>query len=197
MIKPEKALDHEAGIRFLTHKILACMNLYYISFKDEIVLNGKIGPTGLPLHSNSARSFRSGLEIDLKYKLDNGLSLTANASFANNKIKDSGTSIKPILSPEVIINPGINYCLKNLVVGLSGHYQSKSYIDYGNVYNIPQFFNVNLNVRYNYKWISLYLSINNLTNKQYFSNGNLDINNKPVYFVQAPINYFGGLACTF
>ena len=197
LIKPEKALDHEVGMRFTTNKMLAGINFYYISFKNEIALNGEVGPTGLPLHSNSARSYRSGLEIDFKYKLDNGLSISTNASFSNNRIKDSGSNLKPILSPAVIINPEIGYHFKNIMVGLSCRYQGKAYIDYGNAYTIPAFFIMGYHINYTYKWLMIYAAINNLTNRQYFANGNLDINNRPVYFVQAPINYFGGITCTF
>jgi iron complex outermembrane receptor protein len=197
VIKPEKALDHEVGMRYTHHKIMTGINFYYIPFKDEIGLNGEIGPTGLPLHSNSARSFRSGIEIDFSYSLENGLSFTTNASFSSNKIEDSGAHIKPILSPAKIINQNIRYHFKNVRIEISARYQGKSYIDYGNTYTIPEFLIIGSNIGYTYKWISLNLSIQNLTNKQYYANGNLDINNQPVYFVQAPINYFGGITCTF
>lgn len=196
-VKPETVLDQEAGIRLSGKRVSLDINLYYLSFKDEIVLNGKIGPTGLPLHSNSAKSYRSGVEVDFMYNVSDKLKLTTNASISSNKIKESGTSLQPILSPNFILNQSISWQMKNFLVSATGHYQGKSYIDYGNLHSIPEFLIISTNFSYRIKRVELFLFINNVTNKQYYSNGNLDVYNKPVYFVQAPINYFTGLKCTF
>ena len=196
-ILPERVIDHEFGLRSKMERLSVNVNFYYMSFKNENNLNGEMGPTGLPLHSNTAQSYRSGIELDLKYNFDNGFILANNSSISKNKIRESGESIQPVLSPRCLINQSVIYNYKHISMIVSGRYQSSSFIDYGNMYKIPDFFTFDTKVTYTVKWLQLSFAINNLTNQQYFTNGNLDINNSPVYFVQAPINFYGGIKCTF
>jgi iron complex outermembrane receptor protein len=196
-VKPEKALDHEAGVRFLRQRCSFGLNFYYISFKDEIVLNGKMGPTGLPLHSNSAKSYRSGVELHFHNNLSKQIGFVTNVSLSHNRIRESSMQLEPIMSPEILLNQGFTYKIKGFVAGVDARYQSKSFIDYGNIYTIPEYFTVSCNFSYSYRWLRVYAIVNNITNKEYFGYGNLDIYNNPVYFIQAPINYFAGIQCTF
>ena len=42
-------------------------------FKNELVLNGEVGPNGLPCHENANKSFRRGVELSAKWNIFNNI----------------------------------------------------------------------------------------------------------------------------
>lgn len=189
--QPERVLDQELGIRLNNRNWQLAVNGYYMRFSDEIVLNGAYGPNGLPLRSDVASSFRSGVEIDAAYTFSNGIRLVIPMAFSYNRIQDGEITIEPVLMPRVIINPEITYRYKNLRVGLNGRYQGESYVDFANSATLPDFFVLDASAAYRYQQITFSLRVNNLTNRKYYTNGQIDLDGvTPLYFRQASANYF-------
>ena len=186
----ESVVDHELGLKWTFGCGHVFANGYYMNFRDEIVLSGKVGPTGLPLRANAARSYRSGLELDAQLDVAPGWRLTNNSSLSRNRIREGETSIEPVLTPTVVLNQEVARQWKRLWVAVSARYQNASFIDYGNQFVLPAFHTLGLAATYAVKNIELSVKANNLTNQRYYTYGQIAVSGKPHYFIQAPLNYF-------
>ena len=192
-LKPESVLDQEFGYRYIIGGMNLNINLFYMMFNNELVLTGEYGPTGLPLHINVDESYRSGMEFDFKYKWDFGLTVTQNVSYTKSQITWNNKQSTPVMTPEWLSNTEINYNYKWFIVGLSGRYQSWSYIDQNNNYTIPSFYTLNSMIGFKWGWGEWDIYLNNITNQKYLSNGMVGSDGSPLYFVSAPFNFFTGL----
>ncbi|RZK45989.1 MAG: TonB-dependent receptor, partial [Pedobacter sp.] len=121
--QPEYVLDHELGIRHQSERFNFAFNLYYMDFKDEIVLNGKFGPNGLALTNNVQQSFRAGAEFTIGYRIYNRFQLNNNSSLNYSRINEQTESFQPILTPPLTINQELIYNHKQLLIALSARYQ--------------------------------------------------------------------------
>jgi iron complex outermembrane receptor protein len=196
-LSPESVVDQELGLKWQFGRGHLFTNIYYMSFDNEIVLNGKFGPNGLPLHSHVASSYRSGLEIDFQYKLAGGWQLVNNSSFSRNQIREEAESFHHVLTPSVMINQEIQYRWKKLLLGSGLRYQSQSFVDYANQITLPAFYTLDFSASYQFKHLELSLKVNNLTNQRYYTNGAIGVYGDPLYFTQAAINYFAGVKYQF
>jgi iron complex outermembrane receptor protein len=189
-MKPESVIDNELGVRYLNNKFAINVNLYYMKFTDEITLTGYFGPTGLLLHSNVDNSFRSGIEVDMKWKIGNFI-LANNSSVSNNKVKVEDKEFNPVLTPNMIINQDVSYKFGRFLLGVNGRYQGESYIDLANQYKLDDFFCLNGNFKVLLgRLIEIDLFVNNITNKKFYTNGLISMDGTPLYFRQSGINYF-------
>lgn len=193
----ESVVDQELGVKWQFSAGHLFANLYAMSFDNEIVLNGKFGPNGLPLHSHVASSYRRGLEIDFQYDFANGLRLINNSSYSQNRIQEGEASFNHVLTPSILINQEVQYRWKKASLGLAGRYQSRSYIEYANVEVLPAFYTLDASASYQFKDIELMLKVNNLTSQHYYTNGQIGINGQTLYFTQASVNYFLAVKYSF
>jgi iron complex outermembrane receptor protein len=198
-LKPESVLDQEFGYRYIIGNLNLNINLYYMLFKDELVLTGAYGPTGLPLHENVDNSFRSGFEFDFKYRWKFGLTLLQNVSYNYSKITWTNKQTTPVLTPEWLSNTEVNYNYKWFIIGLSGRYQSWSYIDQRNNFTIPSFYTLNAMIGLKWSWGEWDIYLNNITDQKTLSSGMVSGDGTPynqfipLYYVNAPFNFFTGL----
>ncbi|MBD0830975.1 TonB-dependent receptor [Aestuariibaculum sediminum] len=84
---PERLVDYELGYKLKTLKYYATANLYYMDYKDQLVLTGDLDNVGGPIRENVKDSYRAGVELQAGYKFSDKLRLDANATFSKNKIK--------------------------------------------------------------------------------------------------------------
>jgi len=192
-LKPESVLDQEFGYRYIKGNMSMNINLFYMIFQNEMVLTGEYGPTGLPLHINVDESYRSGLEFDFKYRWKFGLTLQQNFSYNRSEITWSNRNSVPVLTPQWLSNTELNYNYKWFLIGLSGRYQSFSYIDKENDYTIPSFYTLNAMVGLKWGWGEWNLFLNNLTGSKYYPNGMMGAPDSPLYFVSEQMCIFTGL----
>lgn len=188
IINPEQVIDYEAGSYINLKNLAIQANVFYMDFKNEITLLGALGSNGLPLMTNVTKSFRSGIELDVNYKLGKYFSFLNNSSFMNCKIENNGATTRPLYTPNVIINQSVNFERKGLMASVSTRYQSESFIDFENTAVAPQFMVFNCAIGYKISKYSLVASFNNVTNKRYFTNGYL-IGSDRYFFVNAPFNF--------
>jgi iron complex outermembrane recepter protein len=189
--KPEYVLDHELGIRQKWRKVQIDFNLFYLGFRDEIVLNGKFGPNGLALTNRVDQSYRTGAELSLQYQATKTLSLTQSASYQYSRIQEQEIRFSPILSPRFIWNQEVNYQnTSGFTASIRGRYQSAAFLDFANSASLSGY--ALFGGQLGYQWRRLHLSLNadNLTNTKYYNNGYVDFDGTKKYFVQMPINYF-------
>lgn len=198
---PDKALptaetlyNVELGYELKTTKMQFSSNIYYMNYKDQLVLTGQINDVGDAIMTNVDKSYRLGIELVTGVKISNKLDINANATFSENKITNFteyvdnwdtwGQDINNIgetdlsFSPNIIVNGNISYELfKNFKTTFISKYVGKQYIDNtsNNERSIDPYFVNDLKITYSLypkamKEISFNLLINNIFNHEYESN---------------------------
>jgi iron complex outermembrane receptor protein len=209
--KPEKLNDFELGFRYNTEKVQLNTNVYYMAYRDQLILTGNLDDVGSPIRSNSEKSYRLGLEVDATITLSKAFTIRPNFTISANKNVDlnvDGINVgtKDIAySPNLIIGNVLNYQpIKNLNIALLSKFVGEQYL---NNIELPaaklnDYFVNDFNVSYEiatkriFKSISLNLLVNNAFNKTYVSNGYMyDI--YPYYYPQAGTNFLIGSTFRF
>ena len=188
-VKPESVVNYELGINRSFNNLYLQVNVFYMDFKDEIALKGGVTPSGVSLTESVDKSFRSGLELDLKYKVTSNLNIRYNYAFTYSKIVNEDETFYNILTPKNISNLTVSYERNKFLFELVGRSQSKSYLDLGNTGSIGSFNVLNANIGYTFKSYSVMLTLNNLTSEKYYTNGNL-IDGERQLFTNPKINGF-------
>jgi len=210
-VKPEKLNDFELGWRFNSDNFQLNSNVYYMAYKDQLILTGTLDDVGAPIRSNTDKSYRLGLEFDATIKLSEQFIIRPNFTLSSNKNVDLAVegqnygTTKIAYSPEVIAGNIIVYSpIQNLHISLLQKYVGEQYM---NNIELPSakladYFVNDLNVSYEIKPKSVFKSImitgmvNNILDKKYVSNGYMyDI--YPYYYPQAGINFLAGLTLKF
>ena len=86
--KKEQLIDWETGFEFKKPKYAINANVYYMDYKDQLVLTGKINDVGAYTRTNVANSYRAGIELQVKYALNKKYSTSYNITLSQNKIKE-------------------------------------------------------------------------------------------------------------
>ena len=188
--KPEKLDDFELGWRFKTPKIQAQTNVYWMEYKDQLVLTGDIDAVGAPIRQNVGRSRRIGLEMEMNMMLHSNWLWQPNLAISSNQNRDfyfkrngelenlGATSLA--YSPNLIAASALMYVPSTqFQVGLLSKYVGKQYMGNNNSENalLDAYFTSDLNAVYRWqprRWIKELqwsLLINNLFNTLYSSNG--------------------------
>ena len=90
---PEVLDDIEFGWRYKSDRIHLNTNIYYMNYKNQLVLTGAIDDVGAPIRTTSGKSYRLGLEIDADFKVSEKISIRSNAAFSTNKNQDFRASV--------------------------------------------------------------------------------------------------------
>ena len=170
-------------------------NFYYMFYKNQLVLNGKINDVGAYTRTNIPNSYRAGIELQGKVNINHWVNTAANISFSVNKIKnytaylddyDSGgqqtkfyskTDIS--FSPDVVAGGTINFIpVKNGEIGLNSKYVSRQYLDNTSQRSrsLNPYFVEDIRLSYGlnnklFKPVNFILQLNNVFNKKYEPNG--------------------------
>lgn len=86
LIKPERLLNIETGYRKTQGRAKVEGNLFYMKYKDQLVLTGKINNVGAAIMSNVAESYRIGVESAFGYVFSNQFDVQGHLSVSENKI---------------------------------------------------------------------------------------------------------------
>ncbi|MBO2010515.1 TonB-dependent receptor [Hymenobacter negativus] len=82
----ETLYNYEAGVRHASAKVQASLNYYYMAYRNQLVLSGRLDDVGNAIHTNVADSYRTGVEAQVTYRPVPQLSLTGTATASRNKI---------------------------------------------------------------------------------------------------------------
>jgi len=207
-VKPERVIDLEIGIKHQSSKVRMEANVYMMWFHNEIAAIGQLSYIGLPLRKNVASSYRRGLELSLTYIPLSRLTLTTQANFSHNRIKEfmadydsiPFTNVAPLLSPQVIFNESVRYeFVKNCTVEVSARYLSKSFLDNtnNNAFITPSSLIFNSSIYLSFgKVYTLGLMVNNLFDTKYYTSGYVQ-SAQSYYYPMATRNYFITLKMKF
>ncbi|WP_300851728.1 TonB-dependent receptor, partial [uncultured Bacteroides sp.] len=86
--KPERLLDYELGYTFAGKTFQAGANLYYMDYKDQLVLTGELNEIGEAMASNVPDSYRMGVELMANLRLPCGFTWNINATLSKNRVKN-------------------------------------------------------------------------------------------------------------
>jgi iron complex outermembrane receptor protein len=210
-VKPEKLNDYELGWRFNTEKFQLNSNVYYMAYKDQLILTGRLDDVGNPIRANTEKSYRLGFEFDATIALSEKFTLRPNFTLSSNKNVDLAVdgeyygTTKIAYSPEVIAGNVVVYKpLKGLYLSLLQKYVGEQYM---NNIELPaaklaDYFVNDFNASYEiipnkiFKSITITALVNNIFDKKYVSNGYMyDV--YPYYYPQAGTNFLIGLNLKF
>ena len=188
--KPEKLDDFELGWRINTSKIQAQTNIYWMEYKDQLVLTGAIDAVGSPIRQNVGKSRRLGIELELKMNIlpkwlwQPNIAISRNQNldfyFKRDGILENLGKTQLAYSPNFVGGSSIMYMPSTrFQIGLLSKYVGKQYM--GNIDSenstLAAYFVNDLNVVFTWKpnkWVSEIqwsLIINNIFNAKYESNG--------------------------
>ncbi|PIF61650.1 TonB-dependent receptor [Flavobacterium sp. 11] len=210
-VKSEKLNDFELGWRYVAEKVQFNSNVYYMAYKDQLILTGNLDDVGAPIRSNSEKSYRLGLEVDATIALTNQLIIRPNFTLSANKNTDLAVEGQNYGTTDIAYSPSIiagNILVYTPVENLHISWMQKFVGEqYMNNIELPaaklaDYFVNDLNVAYEFKPKSVFKSIivtglvNNFLDKKYVSNGYMyDV--YPYYYPQAGINFLAGLTLKF
>ncbi|MFV5698219.1 TonB-dependent receptor [Flavobacterium sp. ZT3R17] len=209
--KPEKLNDFELGWRYVADKVKFNSNVYYMAYKDQLILTGKLDDVGSPIRSNSEKSYRLGLEVDATIAVSKQFIIRPNFTLSANKNIDLAVegehygTTDIAYSPSVIVGNILVYKpTENFQISWMQKFVGEQYM---NNIELPaaklaDYFVNDLNIAYEIKPKSVFKSIivtglvNNVLDKKYVSNGYMwDV--YPYYYPQAGINFLAGLTLKF
>lgn len=195
--KPEQLTDFETGYRISTGKYSLNANLYYMLYKDQLVLTGQVNDVGEATRQNVDKSYRRGIELDGTYRLlHDKLTLGGNLTISDNRIvafteevvsfdEDGIPGVyhwenTPIaLSPSLITALYAQYeVVRNLQVLLQAKFVSRQYVDNSGaeVRSLDPFMVFDLRVDYRRDFkrgigMEIGLLVNNLLGDVYVADG--------------------------
>ena len=210
-VRPEKLNDFELGWRYTAEKMQFNTIVYFMAYKDQLILTGNLDDVGAPIRSNSEKSYRLGLEVDATIALTDQFIIRPNFTFSTNKNQDLAVegqnygTTDIAYSPSVIAGNILVYTpFENLHISWLQKFVGEQYM---NNIELPaaklaDYFVNDLNVAYTFKPKTIFKEIvltglvNNFLDKQYVSNGYMyDI--YPYYYPQAGINFLVGMTLKF
>ena len=187
---PEILDDYELGWRFTGENNTLSANLYYMDYKDQLVLTGQLDDSGGFIRETSGNSYRAGLEVEGDFKVLQQLHVRPNIALSSNKNKDYTTSRDGELvnlgttnisfSPSFIAGNSIDYSpTQNLQIALLSKYVGEQYL--GNIDSqtskLDAYFLNDFSVNYTITKLSFAKSlvlqglVNNIFDVKYISNG--------------------------
>jgi len=215
-VKPERLTDYELGWRFKTAKVQVNSNVYYMKYKDQLVLTGELDDVGSPIRKNSGDSYRLGLEVDATIKFAKLWSISPNFTLSSNKnvdfVSDASGSLVDLgdtniaYSPEFIAGNILTFApITPLKISWLSKFVSDQYMN--NIDDatgkLKDYFVNDLNATYEIKTTSVFKSIifnalvNNIFNVDYVSNGADYGGGYVYYYPQAGANFLLGLTLKF
>lgn len=193
--KAERLDDFEVGYSF-NHKLFSVgVNLYYMLYKDQLVVTGQLSDTGNPLSVNVPDSYRMGIELQGALRPCEWFDWQFNLTLSRNRIKNFVEYIyedewtNPIsfdlgdtpiaFSPDIIFNNAFNFKYRDFDASLNSRYVGRQYMNNARseAALLDSYFVSDLHLGYSFrnligiKELRLGFSIYNLFNEKYFNNG--------------------------
>lgn len=193
--KHETLYDWEAGYKGSFDRFSVGANLYYMDYKNQLILTGELNDVGANVRQNVPHSYRAGIELQAGVRILPSLEWSGNATFSRNKIKkykqhlynyDTGSQVVETFrntdisfSPDFIGNSKLRYTKGDFSAELHTKYVSRQYLDNTQTRSRsldPYLVN---DMRFSYNWkqsvlfqnIEATLQLNNILNEMYASNG--------------------------
>lgn len=193
--RPERLYNLEVGHNFTLNNFKLNANVFYMDYKDQLVLTGKINNVGNPVFVNAPESYRIGFELVIGWKPLPWLRWDGNVSVSENKIRNfteyvdnwsppyeqitanlGETDIS--FSPSVVAAGNLAFLPSDkLSLSLVSKYVGKQYIDNtsSNSRSLNSYFVNDIRINYSVatgliNGIDLFLTVANIFDSKYESN---------------------------
>lgn len=194
----ERLTDFEGGYTFRSSAATLGVNLYYMSYRDQLVPTGRISTTGYPIMTNVPESYRTGVEFSGNYRPAHFVALKVNLTVSRSRIKDFRNyyfnyntddwseeylyadlgTVDIAYSPRVTGSAELELApVKQFTINLTGKYVGRQYFDNTQSSDraIDPYFISNLTTAYGIKLkkageLTLRFTVNNLFNSMYENN---------------------------
>jgi iron complex outermembrane receptor protein len=193
--RPECLYDLESGIERNGLDYSWGANLYYMRYRDQLVLTGRINDVGAYTRTNIPKSYRAGVELQGSLKFNAWVNASGNLAIGRNRVlnfsefiddyDNGGQKVNNYDATAIAFSPGvvgaatINFIpAKKLEFTLSSKYVGKQYLD--NTQNegrkLDPFYVQDARLIYtiNGKWqkeVNITGQVNNVFGKKYEPNG--------------------------
>lgn len=192
--KPEILNDLEAGWQQKKANFSWGVNIYYMKYKDQLVLTGKVNQVFAYTRTNIPESYRMGMELEGSWKPSSLIELGGNLTFSENKILnfteyvddyDNGnqqtknyaqTDIS--FSPAVIASGIITFHpISAVSIDVIGKYVGKQFLDNTSNENrkINAYFTQDLRIGFDKEIkkaaVGFFIQLNNIFSNKYVANG--------------------------
>ncbi|MGE5107376.1 MAG: TonB-dependent receptor [Sphingobacteriales bacterium] len=193
--KHETLHDFEIGVEKQRNQYSWGATAYYMKYKDQLVLTGKINDVGSYTRTNIPKSYRLGLELQGKAKINSWIIASGNLTLSENKIlkfteyiddyDNGGQKLNNYSKSDISFSPGIIGAAtisvlpaKDLEIDLLSKYVSRQYLDNTSKKSrsLNPYFTEDVRINYVlrkivFKETNFILQVNNLFNKKYEPNG--------------------------
>ena len=191
----ERMFDYEAGYSYGTSLFNVGAGLYYMDYKDQLVVTGELSDTGNAISVNVPKSYRMGIELQGALRPVSWFDWQINATLSRNRIKDFTEYIyedewtNPIaidcgdtpiaFSPDFILHNAFNFSVKDFEASLMSRYVSSQYMNNARSAEakLDSYFVSDLSLAYTFrkirgmKELRVGFTIYNLFNEKYCNNG--------------------------
>lgn len=197
--RAERLTDYELGATYTADNWHVGANLYWMDYKDQLVLTGELNEIGEAVSANVPKSYRAGIELQGGFSLPFGLSWEGNLTLSRNRIRDFKETIYGYdddwndlpaavvdhgdthiaFSPDIIAGSNLSYTYKGLRTSLHTQFVSEQYMSNADVaaHKLDAYCVSNLDVSYTFspkslaKNASIGVTVYNLFNEEYENNG--------------------------
>ena len=197
--RAERLTDYELGATYAAKHWHVGANLYWMDYKNQLVLTGALNEIGEPVSANVPKSYRAGVELQGGVSLPCGLEWTGNLTLSQNRIKDFKETIYGYdeawnslpateinhgethiaFSPDVIANSKLAYALKGWRAELQTQYVGEQYMSNADIdaHKLDAYCVSNLDLSYTFspkryaKSLCIGVTVYNVFNEKYENNG--------------------------
>ena len=228
----ETLQDVEFGYKHFSNRHRAQVNVYYMQYDNQLVLTGELNDVGTPIRQNAESSFRRGVELEWGWNVYRRINWQGNLTLSQNKIQqfdetvydytdgydvvvnefsDTDISFSPNATAASVFTFNVIESGPNkMEFSWMTKYVGKQFLD--NTSNDDRAINSYLvndarllftHSGHGFKDIRLNLTVNNVLNEMYSSNGYTygyiygDRITENFYYPQAGINFLVGLDLVF
>jgi iron complex outermembrane receptor protein len=85
-VKPEALVDLELGGGYISQQFRAGVNLFSMTFSNEIIKKGQLDRFGIPVTGNAEKTHHQGIEFTAAAGWNNALEMQANATLSRNRL---------------------------------------------------------------------------------------------------------------
>lgn len=191
----ERMFDYELGYFYNSPHFSLGANLYYMDYKNQLVVTGQLSDTGNAISVNVPDSYRMGAELQGALRPTPWFEWQLNATLSRNRIKNFVEYIyedewtNPIafdrgdtpiaFSPDFILHNMFNFKIAGFEASLASRYVSSQYMNNARSAEakLDSYFVSDLSLAYTFKTIPsvkelrLGLAIYNIFNEKYCNNG--------------------------
>lgn len=191
----ERLYNTELGYDLQLNRFSAGLNLYYMLYRDQLIITGEVNDVGNTVRENVPDSYRAGIELQAGLRLTDNFSWDGNLTLSRNKIReyefflddfDQGGQQREVLedvdialSPSVIAGSVFTYNRRGIQADLASRYVNRQYLDNTQTRSrsIDPYLVHDLSVAY--EWVTspvvnsvtASLQVNNVLNRSFVSNG--------------------------